>query len=239
MRSGKDPQGGNIMKNVMVNFSRAAPVAAGLALALAATGSASRPAQNGQDPTGPVFLYDTTQGPQGTDTSYQPFPGTGGSGPGLDTLYTPPLDTSLGYPDTSMGAPGNPGSGGSGTDTLNGASPMNGGSSMNDGPGILKASATATKPDIVPVSDAATAPDAVPASSGSPASIASAPSLTGNVEFDSGSAPTYGGDEGMGGSADTGMGGSSNVPGDSLIPGAEDSTRSIDSLGVPDWYEQG
>jgi hypothetical protein len=213
MRSRKDPQGGIVMKNVMVNFGRAAPLAAGLALALAATGSASRPAPNGQDPTGPVFLYDTTQGPQGVDTSYQPFPGTGGSGPGLDTLYTPPLDTSLGYPDTSMGAPGNPGSGGSGTDTLNGASPMNGGSSMNEGPGILKVSG--------------------------PATIASAPSMTGNAGLDSGSSPTYGGDEGMGGSADTGMGGTGNVPGDSLIPGSEDSTRSIDSLGVPDWYEQG
>jgi hypothetical protein len=216
----KDPQGGNIMKNAMVIFSRAAPLAAGLALALAAAGSASRPAQNGQDHAGRVFLYDDSI--QGADTSYQPFPGTGGAGPGLDTLYTPPLDTSLGYPDTSMGSPGVPGGGGSGTDTLNGAAPMNGGSSMNEAaPGVLQTQSAGA------------------ASSGYPASLASAPSMAGNVQSDSGSSSPYGGDEGMGGSADTGMGGSGNVPGDSLIPGSGDSTRANDSLGVPDWYEQG
>lgn len=46
------------------------------------------------------------------------------------------------------------------------------------------------------------------------------------------------GTPGTGGSGDTGMGGSGGIPSDSLtLP--EDSTRSIDSMGVPDWNDQG
>jgi hypothetical protein len=49
------------------------------------------------------------------------------------------------------------------------------------------------------------------------------------------------GDTGMGtgGSIDTGMGGSGAYPGMDTLGIPRDSTRSIDSLGVPDWNERG